>query len=243
MQRAQNAQTSVPVITNMRSLVPPLGCEVLKGAERVVTSLRSGTPQTEVARRAEGPLPYGIGLMLFRLVEKKLLDDEALAFRSLRAEIGRARSGMSAAGTVSRRTVIANLRKNQLIDPSLSVRAIKPSGSTPNIHQVIRITEESTKISAEEILSRNRSRPIVNARFCAMWALRAVSGTSFSVIGEHFGGKDHTTVINAVNQVDLKRLTDNAFRKSTDQIVDDADLIGVRSSLEMLRRNCALRAV
>ena len=181
--------------------------------------------------------------MMFRLAEKRILAEVDAAFRVLAAHIAQVGERSGQEEPVNRRTVIAHLRKTRLIDPALSVRAIKPSGSTPNVHQVIRVTEEATKISCEEILSRNRSRPIVNARFCAMWALRTVSGTSFSVIGEHFGGKDHTTVINAVNQVDLNRLSDNGFRQSTDQIIDKADLIGIMSNMELLTRTAALRSV
>jgi len=243
MQSAQHVLISSPITSAIPPVELPEGIEVLKAAERVAGALRNGTPQTEVAKRAQGPLAYGIGMMVFKLFEKKLLEDADHAFRSLTSQLAHARSKTGQAEPINRRTVIASLRKNNLIDPNLSVRAIKPSGSTPNIHQIIRVTEESTNICSEEILSRNRSRPIVNARFCAMWALRNVSGTSFSVIGEHFGGKDHTTVINAVNQVDLKRISDNAFRQSTDQIVDNADLIGIMSNMDLLMRNSALRTI
>lgn len=224
----------------VKSPASSAGVSLLRAAQGIAGVLRAGASQTEVARMASGPLDYGIGMMIFKLVEKRHLDDEEVAFSALIALIGQGRSGSA---PVNRRTVISNLRKIGLIDSTLSVRTIKPSGSTPNVHQIIRVTEETTGICSEEILSRNRSRPIVSARFCAMWALRSVNGTSFSMIGEHFGGKDHTTVINAVNQVNLKRLSDNAFRQCTDLIADNADLIGIRSNMDLLTRTAALRSV
>lgn len=244
MHDVQQATALNPIsFTGLADAGPHDGAQVLMAARRVAGALRGGSPQTEVARRAESPLAYGIGLMIYKLVEKRLLDDEEIAFRSLTAQIGRAWLKTGQEEPVNRRTVISNLRKMSLIDPTLSVRTIKPSGSTPSVSQIIRVTEEATRITAEEILSKNRSRPIVNARFCAMWALRTVSGTSFSVIGEHFGGKDHTTVINAVNQVEVKRSSDNALRQSTDQIVDAADMMGIRSNMDLLTRTAALRSV
>jgi hypothetical protein len=244
MNSAQQDARPAPVRpAAVRDIAAEEGVRVLQAAQRVTASLREERPQTEVARRADGPVAYGIGTMLFKLVEKGHLEDEEVAFRLLSAQVRRGPGKGEDAAPVNRRTVIATLRKFRMINPELSVRAIKPSGSTPNIHQIIRVTEENTKITAEEILSRNRSRPIVDARFSAMWALRTVSGTSFSVIGEHFGGKDHTTVINAVNQIDLKRLSDNGLKRSTDQIADAADLIGIRSNMDLLTRTAALRAV
>lgn len=243
MHSVQQAQASGLMTKADENAVLANGLSVLRSAQEVAKNMREGALQTEVARWAQSPLAYGIGVMIFKLVDKRVMDDEQIAFRLLISQLGYARSKTGQPEVVNRRTVIENLRKSNLIDPTLSVRAIKPSGSTPNINQIIRVTEKATQISAEEILSKNRSRNIVDARFFAMWALRTVSGTSFSVIGEHFGGKDHTTVINAVNQVDLKRVTDQATRVRTDQIVDDADLIGIRSNMDLLVRNCALRSV
>ena len=215
--------------------------EDLQDAKKVTDALQKGASQTDVARMARGPLAYGVGMMIHKMVEKRILTDAGAAYRALIAQFAQVLDRTGQTELMTRRTVISHLRKTQIIDPTLSVRALKPSGSTPNINQIIRVTEQTTKITSEEILSRNRSRPIVNARFCAMWALRNVSGTSFSVIGEHFGGKDHTTVINAVNQVDIKRLSDNAFRQSTDQLIDSADLIGIVSNMDLLTRTAALR--
>lgn len=243
MQNLPQVSTSAVTEKALRAVPYRSRDDALRDAKRVTEALQEGMSQTKVASMARGPLAYGVGMMIHKMVEKRILTDAAAAYGALNAQFAQVRDHTGKPEVMTRRTVIAHLRKTLIIDPTLSVRALKPSGSTPNINQIIRVTERTTKITAEEILSRNRSRPIVNARFCAMWALRNVSGTSFSVIGEHFGGKDHTTVINAVNQVDIKRLSDNAFRQSTDQLIDSADLIGIMSNMELLTRTAALRAI
>ena len=215
----------------------------LMEARSVGRDLRRGVAQVDVATRANGTVAYGIGVMLSRLREKGLLSCEELAYESLMRHIPGPVGLTGSAVPANRRTVLEHLRKMQLLEGGLPVRALKPTGTTPNVSHVLRVTEEVTGVSGQDVLSRNRSKGIVTARFFAMWALRTVSGTSFSVIGEHFGGKDHTTVINAVSQVDLRRRSDAADKTSTDQIVDDADLIGIRCNMELLIRQRRLRLV
>lgn len=221
---------------------PAEGLEILSASERMAISLRSGTSQAEVARRARKPMEYAIGMMIFRLCEKRHLEDMDIAFRLLSAKFEGSNS-RSTAEPVNRRTVIEALRKLSLIEPGLSVRTIKPVGTTPTVTQVLRVTEQVTQVSIENILSSSRLRNIVDARFFAMYALRVVSGSPLSLIGESFGGKDHTTVMNAVNQVYLKRLTQQEWRVATDQIVDISDLIGIQSNMDLLTKASTLRAI
>lgn len=216
---------------------------VLQAAQRATAQLSSGMSQKQVALVTQDPLSYGIGVMMFRLAEKRILADAEDAYRSLGLAFEACRSESDDATPVNRRTVIQNLRKTNHVDPALSVKSLKPCSSMPNVAQVLRVTEQVTEIPVPDILSRNRCKEIVTARFFAMWTLRNVNGTSFSMIGDHFGGKDHTTVINAVNQVDLKRMTDKAERVRTDQIIDESDLVGVRTNMELLIRSGRLRTV
>lgn len=238
-------QGSEPHAASRRPTPPPPSAfevrQTLIGARDVTRSLVIGRPQAEVARRAKDPLIYGIGAMMFQLSEKKILTCEEAAYSALLSGIASFRTSTGNQAPANRRTVIEYLRKNKLIDDSLQVRSLKPAGTTPTVAHVLKVTESVTGISTAEILSRDRSRDIVTARFFAMWSLRAVSGTSFSVIGDRIGGKDHTTVINAVNQVDIKR--NRGERDDTDQIVDESDLIGIKTNMDLLTRNPILRAV
>jgi len=238
----QGSETSVPCQRQTTPALTPLDVrQTLLGAWDITRSLLSGRPQPEVARRSKSPLEYGIGAMIYQLMEKKVLSCDEVIYTNLLSGISSARTETGSQTPANRRTVIQFLRKNKIIPENMSVRYLKPAGTTPTVAHVLKVTEAVTGVSTANILSRDRSRDIVDARFFAMWSLRSVSGTSFSVIGERIGGKDHTTVINAVNQVNLKR--SQGERDQTDQIVDESDLIGIQSNLDLLTHSPVLRAV
>jgi chromosomal replication initiator protein len=59
-------------------------------------------------------------------------------------------------------------------------------------------------LSREDLVSPNRSRPLTNARHIAMYLLRECTGQSLVKIGEIFGGRDHSTALYGINQVEKK---------------------------------------
>jgi len=215
----------------------------LFGAWTVTKALKNGRTQMDVVTEAGGVEQFGIGMMMFRLQDKGLLRSEDEAYHRLIEELPLWRTTDGATVAANRRTVLDHLRKIKLLDDGLPVRALKPAGTTPSATQVLEVTEEVTNVPVRDITSRRRSKDIVKARFMAMWVLRTVSGISFSVIGEHLGGKDHTSVINGVSQVDLRRKMIKATREETDRIADDADHLGIKSSMEILLRQSRLKLV
>ncbi|MEZ5256631.1 MAG: helix-turn-helix domain-containing protein [Ilumatobacteraceae bacterium] len=55
--------------------------------------------------------------------------------------------------------------------------------------------------SVEALQGKNRQRPLVTARQIAMYVMRDVTDPSYPAIARKFGGRDHTTVIHAVEKV------------------------------------------
>ena len=54
----------------------------------------------------------------------------------------------------------------------------------------------------EEIMqSKHRQRPLVTARQIAMYVMRELTELSYPNIAREFGGRDHTTVIHAVEKI------------------------------------------
>ena len=76
-------------------------------------------------------------------------------------------------------------------------------------HQPRRITSQmilSTTanhfgFSIEEVCGPSRRRPLVNARQIGMYVFRELTEFSYPAIAREFGGRDHTTVIHAVEKI------------------------------------------
>ena len=55
--------------------------------------------------------------------------------------------------------------------------------------------------SVEALRSKSRQRPLVTARQTAMYVFRELTDLSYPSIARLFGGRDHTTVIHAVDKI------------------------------------------
>lgn len=57
------------------------------------------------------------------------------------------------------------------------------------------------KISQHQLFGPWRARDVVRPRQIGMWLARELTHNSLPQIGQAFGGRDHTTVIHAINKV------------------------------------------
>lgn len=65
------------------------------------------------------------------------------------------------------------------------------------------------KIKVADMFSKKRTRMVARPRQTAMWLCKELTQKSYPMIGEAFGGRDHTTVIHAVKTIDDLRKKDN----------------------------------
>ncbi len=56
-------------------------------------------------------------------------------------------------------------------------------------------------LSMEDLSGTSRSRVLVTARHIAMYLCRELTDLSLPKIGQQFGGRDHTTVMNADRKI------------------------------------------
>jgi chromosomal replication initiator protein len=108
-------------------------------------------------------------------------------------------------GALIRVTAFAALNK-QAVDLNLAQVVLKDlisdDDSEITASTIIGKTAEYFGITMEELTGTSRSRVYVTARQIAMYLCRQLTDLSLPKIGDHFGGKDHTTVMYAVKKVE-----------------------------------------
>lgn len=67
--------------------------------------------------------------------------------------------------------------------------------------KILDATAEMFGFTIEELCGSSRRRPLVTARQVSMYVFREVTDFSYPAIAREFGGRDHTTVIHAVDKI------------------------------------------
>ncbi len=75
----------------------------------------------------------------------------------------------------------------------------KPRSATPEA--MLDIIADQFGFTVEAICGKSRQRPLVTARQIGMYVFRELTDLSYPAIARIFGGRDHTTVIHAVDKV------------------------------------------
>jgi chromosomal replication initiator protein len=124
-------------------------------------------------------------------------------------------------GALIRVAAFASLTSEQLtIDTASSVlgdllTARQPRPITPSV--ILEATSKMFGIPIEEIIGKKRQRPLVTARQVAMYVFRDLTDLSYPAIAREFGGRDHTTVIHAVEKISAQMRTQ---RPTYDQVTE-----------------------
>ena len=79
------------------------------------------------------------------------------------------------------------------------ISSTSPLIITPDL--ILARTTDIYGFSREELTGASRRRPLVTARQVSMYVFRELTDLSYPVIGREFGGRDHTTVIHAVDKI------------------------------------------
>ncbi|AHI53413.1 chromosomal replication initiation protein [Spiroplasma sabaudiense Ar-1343] len=87
-----------------------------------------------------------------------------------------------------------------------------------NTRKIKDVVAEKFGVTVKMIDGKSRIANLVNARHLAMYLTKILLNHNLSVIGSEFGGKDHTTVINAINNVETKISKDKEYKRMVEQI-------------------------
>ena len=115
----------------------------------------------------------------------------------------------------------SSLNKKE-IDLDLSKKIIKnfvkSISREVSIEYIQKTVCEHFSISVEKLKEKTRKRAVVQARQLSMYLAKNFTKNSLKVIGKHFGGRDHSTVIHSCQAVQNLIDTDQSFSESVKDI-------------------------
>lgn len=101
---------------------------------------------------------------------------------------------------------------------------IKTSSKEITIDNIQKMVCEYYDVAYEKLQQKTRKREIVQARQITMYLAKAFTKNSLKTIGEHFGGRDHTTVIHSCQTVKDLMDTDSVFKENVIELTQKVQL-------------------
>ena len=116
------------------------------------------------------------------------------------------------------------------VDMSLATEALKdlfPDGRPRQVNAKLiqEVVASHYKLKLDELLAKKRSRNVVYPRQIAMYLCRELTENSLPLIGELFGGRDHTTVIHAYDKISRERMEDNHLNSTIKELIKKIESI------------------
>lgn len=101
---------------------------------------------------------------------------------------------------------------------------IRTSSKEITIDTIQKMVCEFFDVPYDRLLHKTRKREIVQARQISMYLAKSFTKNSLKTIGEHFGGRDHTTVIHSCLTVKNLMDTDSLFKENVLELTQKVQL-------------------
>ncbi len=111
---------------------------------------------------------------------------------------------------------------NLPIDLDLVKKAVGPhlGRHTVNLDKITQVVCSHYQVKISDLRSKRRGRSVSLPRQVVMFIARLLTNLSLDEIGDHFGGRDHSTVLYAVRKVQSRCDSDPTFSATVDRMVD-----------------------
>jgi chromosomal replication initiator protein len=115
--------------------------------------------------------------------------------------------------SITRSDVTPQLVKQILQDTSNGYRA------NVGIDAIIEEVASFYSIPVNSIREKNRRKEVAHCRQVAMYVAKMITKNSLKTIGLHFGGRDHSTVVHAIQQVGEQSKKDESLKNDINYII------------------------
>jgi len=128
-------------------------------------------------------------------------------------------------GAITRVYAYATIMNGSAITLELAIEALKDFFvkrivAKNKIDQVIQLVSDNYNISPEDLTSKKKTNNIAIPRQVAMYICRVYLEENLTKIGIEFGGKNHTTVMHAVDKIKNEILKDEALNNEIQKLIN-----------------------
>ncbi len=118
--------------------------------------------------------------------------------------------------------------KNQLYGEKITINVVQKTISDIlnndqppplTVEKIIDEVAHTYGVSGDDIRSSRRNSSISYARQIAIYAVREITGMSMKNIGDEFGGRDHSTIVYAINQIEKNMNKDPKLKSTVEDII------------------------
>jgi chromosomal replication initiator protein len=95
---------------------------------------------------------------------------------------------------------------------------VKEIQSDVSVDFIQKTVADYFKVSLDSLKAKIKKREIVIPRQLAMYFCKRYTQLTLALIGENFGGRDHSTVIHALESVEDMMKADANFKNSVDEL-------------------------
>lgn len=122
-------------------------------------------------------------------------------------------------GNLNRVKMFSDLQGLEInLELAKKVLAVNDDTATLTSEDIMKLVSDHFKVRISDLKSRTRTKPIVVARQVTMWLIKKHQDKSLVEIGRLLGGKDHTTVINAIRRINLHLQKDSDLKRDIEDL-------------------------
>ena len=117
-----------------------------------------------------------------------------------------------------------NIKQSKHIDMALAVESVssimnvKDAERTLSEERIISAVADYYNLTVSQLKGNVRTSQLALARHIAMYLIRTMLDVPFKKIGQTFGGKDHSTVMNAVEKIESNLKTNSQLAQAIHEI-------------------------
>jgi len=120
--------------------------------------------------------------------------------------------------------IVKKLGRSKEVRGVVEAAAETPSKPITTAEDIVEIVSAYYKVSSDDVLGTSRKRHIMVPRQVSMFLIRTELHHPYEQIGEEFGGKNHTTVMHAVEKIQTQLDADRQLLRDVNSIKKEMGL-------------------